>query len=450
MAWDEYGNYLGKIGDDREVFMPIPFEFLFDAGLHYAEGEGIPPDLLRAAGLGSYVDGFQAEDDENDADSDPRAVPFGASGSDVAAWVEDTDMSGVNPSNHSAEENEGNDDSNATTHSNENNMDRYYYGNMDGAMDDFEDHTAKVEVAETETIASAIPNEATESDESPPKPFDFFGRLSGELRDMIYGQLLEEKVHLNDNFDGMFGARNKLRVTITKPLVPLCLVNKQFSSEYIRVCEDRKKLSIRTSQFVHQNGDTNECYSLGGRLEQVKFLEFHLGDWALQETEDAVTRFSRRHDPYDPVAESQRALADLETFKRWLTDLCSHTSRLRTISLKMYVQDLRFIGNDVFEGWLRSMASLERLEQLKVVKIEDSPIREPLCWDLRAKHQLLLLWKAGDLMPPTIMNPTTEYAESCCEELYHGSRQWDEDPDWDYDGNYIGDDETFPMGRTFY
>ena len=59
VAWDEYGNYLGRIGEDREVFMRIPSEFLFDAGLHYAEGEGIPPDLLRAAGLGSYVDGFK-------------------------------------------------------------------------------------------------------------------------------------------------------------------------------------------------------------------------------------------------------------------------------------------------------------------------------------------------------------------------------------------------------
>jgi len=39
----EYGNYLGRIGEDREVFMPIPSEFLFDAGLHYAEGEGNSP-----------------------------------------------------------------------------------------------------------------------------------------------------------------------------------------------------------------------------------------------------------------------------------------------------------------------------------------------------------------------------------------------------------------------
>ena len=53
-------------------------------------------------------------------------------------------------------------------------------------------------------------------------------------------------------------------------------------------------------------------------------------------------------------------------------------------------------------------------------------------------------------MPPTIMDPTTEYAESCCEGLVHGSRQWDGEPEWDYEGNYIGDDKTFPMGRTYY
>jgi hypothetical protein len=52
VVWDEHGNYLGQIGDDGEVFVPIPSESLFDAGLHYGEGEGISPDLLRAAGLG--------------------------------------------------------------------------------------------------------------------------------------------------------------------------------------------------------------------------------------------------------------------------------------------------------------------------------------------------------------------------------------------------------------
>ena len=108
----------------------------------------------------------------------------------------------------------------------------------------------------------------------------------------------------------------------------------------------------------------------------------------------------------------------------------------------MYVEGLEVVGQDFFEGWLRSVASLDKFVELKVVDIESSPIGKPLCWDLRAKHELLMHWKAGDLLPPTIMDPTTEYAESCCEGLAYESRQWDEFSDWDYDGNYIGDDET--------
>ena len=105
VVWDEYGNYLGQIGDDREVFLPIPSEFLFDSGLHYGNGEGIPPHLLRDAGLGWWLDEDQAEDDEKDADSDPPAVSSGAFGSDIASWVEDTDMSGVDRDDDTAEEN---------------------------------------------------------------------------------------------------------------------------------------------------------------------------------------------------------------------------------------------------------------------------------------------------------------------------------------------------------
>jgi hypothetical protein len=95
------------------------------------------------------------------------------------------------------------------------------------------------------------------------------------------------------------------------------------------------------------------------------------------------------------------------------------------------------------------MALLEKLEGLKVVEIEESPIGDTLCWDLRAKHQLLMHWRAGDPMPPTIMDPTTEYAESCCEGLDYQSREWAEFSDWDYDGNYIGDNKYF-KGRKYY
>ena len=263
VVWDEYGNYLGQIGDDREVFLPIPSEFLFDSGLHYGNGEGIPPHLLRDAGLGWWLDGDQAVSSE-------------AFGSDIAFWVEDTDMSAFDRDDDTAEENNEADNSDAISHPNDNGMDLYYYGNMDGAMDDVEDYVSKVEVAETDAPTPATHEESKESDENPPKSFDFFGRLSRELRDMIYAQpgMTEIRVKGNDNFDGVLGHGNKLRVTITKPLVSLCLVSKRFSAEYMEVCEDQEALFIRTSQFVHAKGYTDEY----GGFEKVRYLEFHLGN----------------------------------------------------------------------------------------------------------------------------------------------------------------------------
>jgi hypothetical protein len=440
VVWDENGNYLGQIGEDREVFMPIPSKFLFDAGLNQSEDEGIPPDLLRAAGLGSWLDGSPAEDDENDVDEDPPTISLGAS-DDNASQVKDVDMSGVDPDDAAAEESNEAGNSEAITHPNDNGMCRYYYGNMDGAMDDVDEYISNVEVAETEAPTPAKHDDAKESAENPPKPFDFFGRFSQEIRDMIYVQpgMLEDRVVVNDNFDGMLGDGNKLRVTSTKPLVSLCLVSKRFSREYIEACQEQEKLFLRTSQSVHHNGHTD--WHMGGNFEHVRILEFHAGDWSLWGTEDVITQIARRRQPYDPAAHSLRALADLKTLQRWLTDLCSRMPRLRTVSLKMYVQNVEIIGEDVFLEWLRTMASLEKFEELKVVEMECSPIGKSLCWDLRAKHQLLLHWKAGDPTPPTIMDPTTEYAESCCEGLCHEERQWDELSDWDYDGNYIGDDE---------
>jgi hypothetical protein len=98
VAWCSCGEYLGVIGDDREVFMPIPTELLYSSGL-FEEGTrftpermlagriGIRADEMRAAGLGSYLDGSWARDDKNEVDADALAVSSRASGSDSASQV---------------------------------------------------------------------------------------------------------------------------------------------------------------------------------------------------------------------------------------------------------------------------------------------------------------------------------------------------------------------------
>jgi hypothetical protein len=217
VVWDENGNYLGQIGEDREVFMPIPSEFLFDAGLHQSEGEGIPPDLLRAAGLGSWVDDFPDQVDEKDVDADLSAMSLGAFDDNIEAQSEDADTTGVDPDDNAAEEDKEPYNGNAIPHVEDKGMSRYYYGNMDGAMDDVEEYISTAGVAETDTPTPATHDEAKESDNDLTKRFDFFG-LSRELRDMIYAQpgMAQEKIMNDEDFYGEYGDINKFYMTITK------------------------------------------------------------------------------------------------------------------------------------------------------------------------------------------------------------------------------------------
>ena len=132
---------------------------------------------------------------------------------------------------------------------------------------------------------------------------------------MIYAQpgMTEDRVMASDGFDGVLGDGNKIGVTITKPHVSLCLVSRKFSAECMEACEEQQKLFIRTSQHVHREGYTEEYSGIG--FEHIKSLQVHMGDWGLWGAYNAVAEFARRDEPYDPVAESQRGLADLETFK---------------------------------------------------------------------------------------------------------------------------------------
>jgi hypothetical protein len=432
VVWDENGNYIGQIGEDREVFMPIPSEFLFDAGLHQGQGEGIPPDLLRAAGLGSWVDGFPDEVDENDVDADLSTMSLGASGDNKESQSGEPDMTGVDLDDNAAEEDKEPYNGNTIPHVEDKSMSRYYYGNMDGAMDDVDEYISEVEAAETEAPAPATHDEAKESDNNLAKRFDFFG-LSRELRDMIYAQpgMAQEKIMNDEDFYGEYGDINKFYMTITKPRASLCLLSKQYSEEYIPVCEDRETLFIRTSQDVHNEGQTTLYSDVD--FKKVKSLRFHMGSWS----------FGGVLGPYlipgEHAERAEQALADLEIFQRWFIDFCAQMPCLRAISLKLYVAGLHIIGEDVFQKWLRFMASLEKFEELKSVLIVGDMAGYETCWDLQAKHRLILDWKAGDVEEPTIIEEDPEYTESCCEGLEWGVRPWDKDSDYDCDGTRVSD-----------
>lgn len=294
--------------------MPIPSEFLFDAGLHQSEGEGIPPDLLHAAGLGSWLDGFPDEVDEKDVDADLSAMSLGAPGDNKESQSGDANMSGVDPDDNAAEEDKELDDSEAVSDVKDNGMDRYYYGNMDGAMDAFQEYISKTEMARTRAIVPATQGKAKESEESLPKPFRFFD-LAREIRDMIYTQpgMAEDRIIADDDSHVLFGTGSKIRVTISEPRAAQCLVNKKFSSEYTKVCKERETLFVCTFQYHHTHGLTKRW--IDEEIQQTKFLDFHLGEWNLLgytlSTEEPPT-------PEEYIADALQAVKNLEAFQGWM------------------------------------------------------------------------------------------------------------------------------------
>jgi hypothetical protein len=197
------------------------------------------------------------------------------------------------------------------------------------------------------------------------------------------------------------------------------------------VCEDRETLFIRTSQDVHNEGQTTLYSDVD--FKKVKFLKFHMGSWS----------FGGVLGPYlipgEHAERAEQALADLEVFQHWFIDFCAQMPCLRAVSLKLYVAGLHIIGEDVFQKWLRFMASLEKFEELKSALIVGDMAGYETCWDLRAKHRLILDWKAGDVEEPTIIEEDPEYTESCCEGLEWGVRPWDKDSDYDCDGTRVSD-----------
>jgi hypothetical protein len=98
--------------------------------------------------------------------------------------------------------------------------------------------------------------------------------------------------------------------------------------------------------------------------------------------------------------------------KHWLARQCSRMSRLRAVSMTLYVTSSsigqithRLTPSDL-EVWLLSLPPLEALEQLYVLE---------LC---RGKSKKLLVhWERKDRQPPQINYPAVEHTKPCCENM---------------------------------
>ena len=109
------------------------------------------------------------------------------------------------------------------------------------------------------------------------------------------------------------------------------------------------------------------------------------------------------------MKDEQDRLKDLE---RWVTRQCSRMSRLRAVSITLYVTfpspgetSYRPTLSDL-EAWLSLVPSLEKLEQFYVVE---------MC--LLKSKKLLVHWERKDRQPPEINYPNAEPTKPCCENM---------------------------------
>jgi hypothetical protein len=212
-----------------------------------------------------------------------------------------------------------------------------------------------------------------------------FFDLSRELRDIIYDQceMLEDKP---------LGTTTALpypsQILGTKPRLNLRLVCRKLDSEYVKRCEGRKRLLVRTSLYTYS--DCPRIWSAQA-IKQVNIVHFHVGVWATS------------------MKDEQDRLKDLE---RWVTRQCSRMSRLRAVSITLYVTfpspgetSYRPTLSDL-EAWLSLVPSLEKLEQFYVVE---------MC--LLKSKKLLVHWERKDRQPPEINYPNAEPTKPCCENM---------------------------------
>jgi hypothetical protein len=171
------------------------------------------------------------------------------------------------------------------------------------------------------------------------KTFNIFG-LSQELRDMIYDQpemLEDESLHASIRLP------DPSQIIGTKPRTNLRLVCKRLDSEYMATCEGRKRLFVKTDIYTY-----SECPKTWSAeaIKQVNIVHFHFGVWG---------------------SRMQRVQDLLKEFRHWLTRQCSLMSRLRAVSITLYVafsstaRIAHHLTPSDLEAWLLSLSSLEKL-----------------------------------------------------------------------------------------
>ena len=209
-----------------------------------------------------------------------------------------------------------------------------------------------------------------------------FFDLSGEFRDMIYDQcgMLEDKP---------LGTTTALpypsQILGINPRLNLFLVCRRVDFEYMKRCEGCKRLLVRTSLYTYS--DCPRTWSAEA-TNQVNIVHFHIGVWATM-IKNAQDRFMG--------------------LNHWLARQCSRMSRLRAVSITIYVTFP--LPCEIHDGptlsdlkeWLPSLPSLEKLEQLYVVE---------MCRGESKK--LLVHWERKDRQPPEINYPTVEHTKLCC------------------------------------
>jgi hypothetical protein len=104
---------------------------------------------------------------------------------------------------------------------------------------------------------------------------------------------------------------------------------------------------------------------------------------------------------------TQRVQDLLKELKHWLARQCSRMSRLRAVSITLYVAfSAHHLTPSDLEVWLLSLSSLEKMEKLYVVEMPRTESK-----------RLLVHWERGDRQPPQINYPAAEHTKPCCGDM---------------------------------
>jgi hypothetical protein len=221
--------------------------------------------------------------------------------------------------------------------------------------------------------------------------FNFLGPPR-ELRDMIYHQfqMLHPSTPASVEADI---THTTIQVIASRLITDLLLANKRIRFEYRECCAKRTGVFIRN--------DMEDITVTDWEEEKLSLLSAEKASYMHVVVEDARNSILD-HDTYWELGPLVQCLA------LW----SSQTPYLDTITVHVRLNRDALNSNDC-ESWpdleetLEDFASLEKLAELKIIMMCDTPVQGTLSSHSHGSKTLLVHWQRGDSRGPTMITATT-------------------------------------------